>query len=49
MLSIIGYLDIYKRYIKDFPGGPVVKNPPANARDTGLIPGLRRFHTPWGN
>ena len=26
-----------------FPGGPVVKNPPANAddtRDTGSIPGL---------
>ena len=49
MLSIIGYLDIYKIYIKDFPGGPVVKNPPANAGDTGLIPGLRRFHTQWGN
>ena len=24
---------------KDFPGGPVVKNPPSNARDVGLIPG----------
>ena len=24
----------------DFPGGPVVKNPPVNAGDTGLIPGL---------
>ena len=23
----------------DFPGGPVVKNPPSNARDGGLIPG----------
>jgi len=22
-----------------FPGGPVVKNPPANAGDLGLIPG----------
>ena len=22
-----------------FPGGPVVKNPPSNARDTGSIPG----------
>ena len=22
-----------------FPGGPVVKNPPCNARDTDLIPG----------
>ena len=25
--------------IRDFPGGPVVKNPPSNAEDTGLIPG----------
>ena len=25
-----------------FPGGTVVKNPPANAGDTGLIPGLGR-------
>jgi len=27
---------------KDFPGGTVVKNLPANAGDTGSIPGLRR-------
>ena len=33
----------------EFPGGPVVKNPPANAGDTDLIPGLGRFHMPWGN
>ena len=26
--------------IKGFPGGSVVKNPPANAGDAGLIPGL---------
>ena len=25
-----------------FPGGSVVKNPPANAGDSGLIPGLER-------
>ena len=25
-----------------FPGGSVVKNPPANAGDVGLIPGLGR-------
>ena len=41
------YLDIYKMYIRDFPGGPVVENSPANAGDAGLIPGLRRFHMPW--
>ena len=26
----------------DFPGGSVVKNPPANARGMGLIPGSGR-------
>ena len=25
--------------MSDFPGGPVVKNPPSNAGDTGSIPG----------
>ena len=30
--------------LEDFLGGPVVKNPPANAGDMGSIPGLRRFH-----
>ena len=43
----------------DFPGGAVVKNPPAkkkkkknppaNAGDTGLIPGLGRSHMPQSN
>ena len=27
----------------DFPGGPVMKNLPANAEDSGSIPGLGRF------
>ena len=27
---------------KGFPGGSVVKNPPANAEDAGFIPGLGR-------
>ena len=39
MLSIIGYLDICKIYIRDFPGGPVVRNPPANTGDPQSIPG----------
>ena len=30
---------------KGFPGGSVVKNPPATAKDTDLNPGLER--TPW--
>ena len=33
----------------DFPGGAVVKNPPANAGDTGSIPGLGRSHMPQSN
>ena len=32
-----------------FPGGAVVKNPPANAGDTGSIPGRGRSHMLWGN
>ena len=30
--------------IWDFPGGPVVKNSPANVRDKAWIPALGRFH-----
>ena len=30
-----------------FPGGPVVKNPSANAGGGGLIPDLGRPHMPW--
>jgi len=33
----------------DFPEGPLVKNPPANAEDMGSIPGPGRFHMPSGN
>ena len=37
-----------KEYLKihagDFPGGAVVKNPPANAGDTGSGPGPGRSH-----
>ena len=35
--------------MEGFPGGPVVKNPPANARDMGSVPDLGRFHMPQGN
>ena len=33
----------------DFLSGAVVKNPPANAGDTGSIPGLGRSHMPRSN
>ena len=32
-----------------FPGGAVVKNPPANAGDTGSSSGPGRSHMPWSN
>ena len=32
-----------------FPGGTVVKNPPANAGDTGSSPGPGRSHMPRSN
>ena len=34
---------------RDFPGGPVVKNLPANAGDRGSIPGQGRSHVLWSN
>ena len=34
---------------QDFPGGPVVKNLPANAGHRGSIPGPGISHTLWGN
>ena len=37
------------KYLKDFPGGPVVKNLPASAGDVGSIPGLGSFRMLQGN
>ena len=34
---------------RDFPGGAVVKNPPANSGDTGSSPGPGRSHMPRSN
>ena len=33
----------------DFPGGPMLKNPPANIGDTGSTPAPGRVHMPQGN
>ena len=35
--------------LRDFPGGAVVKNPPANAGDTGASPGPGRSLMPQSN
>ena len=36
----------FKSEVEGFPGGAVVKNPPANAGGTGSSPGLERSHMP---
>ena len=36
---------VSKKNNKGFPGDSVVKSPPANARDSGSIPGPGRFHS----
>ena len=30
--------------VEDFPGGPVVENPPANAEDMGSVPVLMNYN-----
>ena len=35
--------------VQDSPGGAAVKNPPADAGDTGSSPGPGRFHMPRSN
>ena len=51
MLGILDPINVLlsKNYFRDFPGGTVVKNPPANAGDTGLSPGSGRSHMPQSN
>ena len=48
-LSVLGSVSLKNSINKDFPGGAVVKNPPASAGDTGSIPGPGRFHMPQRN
>ena len=38
-----------KNQVSGFPGGAVVKNPPANAGYMGSSPGLGRSHTLGSN
>ena len=49
MKGIKGYKLPFKKQIKDFPGGAVVKNPPAIAGDMGSSPGTGRSHMLWSN
>ena len=41
--------DTLKNTTRDFPGGVVIKNPPANAGDTASSPGLGRSHMQQSN
>ena len=40
---------MFQKQNNAFPGGAVVKNPPASARDTGSSPGPRRSHMRQSN
>ena len=42
-------INLQKFHQRGFPGGAVVENPPANAGDMGLSPGLGRSHMPRSN
>ena len=48
---MIGHREIEKdmTFFWDFPGGAVVKNPPASAGDMGSIPGPGGSHMLWSN
>ena len=41
--------ELLRLVVEGFPGGAVVKNPPANAGDMGLSPAPGRSHMPWSN
>ena len=40
---------VFKKQQLDFPGVPVVENPPTNAGDVRMTPGPRRSHIPRGS
>ena len=43
------FLNVHHHGLVGLPAGPVLKNPPANAGDTGLIPGPERSCMPRTN
>ena len=50
MFFVANIFNNIKKYkVLGFPGGAVVKNPPANAGDMGSSPGLGRSHMPRSN
>ena len=47
--ALMNGIEPLKKQSQDFPGGAVVKNPPANAGDMGSSPGPGRSHMLWSN
>ena len=47
--KIIIMIIFKKLVVWGFPGGSVLKNPPANAGEMGSIPDLGRSHVPWNH
>ena len=48
-VSLVQQKKHFKAVLLDFRGGTVLKNPPANAGDTGSSPGPGRSHMPRSN
>ena len=48
-LSFHSFNSVIQKEVLWLLDGSVVKNPPANARDMGLIPGPGKSHMLWGN
>ena len=48
-LRFLGRSLVTRHLLQDFPGSTVDKNLPANAEDTGSIPGPGRSHMPLSN
>ena len=49
LVQLLKTKQTFKVYIQGFPGGTVVKNPPANAGDVGSSPGPGRSHVQRSN
>ena len=48
--QLFAYFNFFKNLLfRDFPGGTVIKNPPADAADMDSSPGPGRSHMPQSN
>ena len=49
MFQAVGTATVKTGKAEGFPGGSMVKNPPANATEIGSVPGPKRSHVPLGS